>query len=408
LRDEAIYRDRFVVSDPSIIYLDGNSLGRLPQRTAELVPQILQQQWGSELIGSWNKHWLALSTRIGDKIGTIIGAPAGTTIVCDSTSVNLYKLAKGLLHRDRSRQVILTDRSNFPTNQYILQGLAVDAFQDGELRRICLDHVPPEYAIDRLADALSDDVGLVSLSHVHYKSGMALDLARITRLVQDRGAAMLWDVSHSVGAIPIDIEKSGAYGAVGCTYKYLNGGPGAPAFLYIRSDLQDVVCNPIQGWFGAARPFDFGEDYSPATGVQRFLVGTPPILSMAAIEPGVDLVLEAGISWLRSRSLGMTEYLIEKYDARLLPRGYRLQTPRDPIYRGSHVSLQHEHAWPITQALIHEHRVIPDFRQPDTIRFGITPLYTTYDELDRAVDALVNVLEQRQHLHYPRERQGVT
>jgi kynureninase len=168
------------------------------------------------------------------------------------------------------------------------------------------------------------------------------------------------------------------------------------------------VCNPIQGWFGAARPFDFGEDYSPATGVQRFLVGTPPILSMAAIEPGVDLVLEAGISWLRSRSLGMTEYLIERYDARLLPRGYRLQTPRDPIYRGSHVSLQHEHAWPITQALIHEHRVIPDFRQPDTIRFGITPLYTTYDELDRAVDALINVLEQRQYLHYPRERQGVT
>jgi kynureninase len=172
--------------------------------------------------------------------------------------------------------------------------------------------------------------------------------------------------------------------------------------------LQDTVHNPIQGWFGADRPFEFGEDYTPASGVQRFLVGTPPILSMAAIEPGVDLVLEAGILYLRSRSLRMTEYLIEQYDARLLPRGYRLQTPRESAYRGSHVSLQHEHAWPITQALIHEHRVIPDFRQPDTIRFGITPLYTMYDELDRAVDALVDVVEKRQYLHYSAEQRGVT
>jgi kynureninase len=237
---------------------------------------------------------------------------------------------------------------------------------------------------------------------------MALDLARITRLVQDRGAAMLWDLSHSVGAMPIDIQQSGADGAVGCTYKYLNGGPGAPAFLYMRPDLQDTVHNPIQGWFGADRPFEFGEDYTPASGVQRFLVGTPPILSMAAIEPGVDLVLEAGILYLRSRSLRMTEYLIEQYDARLLPRGYRLQTPRESGYRGSHVSLQHEHAWTITQALIHEHMVIPDFRQPDTIRFGITPLYTTYDELDRAVDALVDVVEKRQYLHNSAEQRGVT
>ena len=408
MSDKALFRDRFVVADPSVVYLDGNSLGRLPKRTAELLPEVLLQQWGAELIGSWNNHWLALSTRIGDKIGKIIGAPAGTTIVCDSTSINLYKLAKGLLHRDRSRQVIITDRSNFPTDQYILQGLAFEASQDGALRRICLDDVPPEYACDRLVEAWTDDIGLVSLSHVHYKSGMALDLHRITRLVQDRGATMLWDVSHSVGALPIDIEKSGADGAVGCTYKYLNGGPGAPAFLYVRSDLQDTVRNPIQGWFGASRPFEFGEDYSPASDVQRFLVGTPPILSMAAIEPGVDLVLEAGIPYLRSRSLRMTEYLIEQYDARLLSRGYRLQTPRDPIYRGSHVSLQHDHAWPITQALIHEHRVIPDFRQPDTIRFGITPMYTTYEELDRAVDALVDVVEQREYLHYPAVRHGVT
>jgi kynureninase len=408
LRDEAIYRDRFVVSDPSTVYLDGNSLGRLPKRLAELVPEVLLQQWGSELIGSWNAHWLGLSTRIGDKIGGIIGASAGTTLVCDSTSINLYKLAMAFLERNADRPVIITDQSNFPTDQYILQGLGTSAMHGRALRTISIDDVSPERVCDRIATALSQDVGLVSLSHVHYKSGRALDIPRITRLVQGQGAAMLWDVSHSVGAMPIDIEASGAYGAVGCTYKYLNGGPGAPAFLYVRRDLQDIVRNPIQGWFGASRPFDFGEDYTAAAGIQRFLVGTPPILSMAAIEPGVDLVLEAGIPWLRSRSLRMTDYLIEQYDARLFQQGYRLQTPRDPAYRGSHISLRHECAWQITQALIQQHKVIPDFRQPDTIRFGITPLYTTYDELQCAVDALVDVIEHRQYARYSAERRGVT
>ena len=408
MSDEAIYRDRFIISDPSIVYLDGNSLGRLPKRTAELVPHVLMQQWGAELIGSWNTHWLVLSTRIGDKIGRIIGAPTGTTVVCDSTSINLYKLAVAFRERDPYRSGIITDRSNFPTDQYILQGIATDTNRRNHLRTICFDDVPPEDVCDHIDSALSDDIGLVSLSHVHYKSGMALDVPRITRLVQSHGAAMLWDLSHSVGAMPIEIEASGADGAVGCTYKYLNGGPGAPAFLYVRPDLHDRVHNPIQGWFGANRPFEFGEDYIPGAGVQRFLVGTPSILSMAAIEPGVDLVLEAGMPWLRSRSLRMTEYLIEQYDAKLFGQGYRLQTPRDPAYRGSHISLVHDNAWQITQALIHEHKVIPDFRQPDTIRFGVTPLYTTYDELNRAVDALVDVVERREYLRYSAERRGVT
>jgi kynureninase len=408
LSDESVYRDRFVVADPSIVYLDGNSLGRLPKRTAELVPHVLLQQWGSELIGSWNSHWLGLSTRIGDKIGRILGAAEGTTVVCDSTSINLYKLAKAFLERDPYRPRMLTDRSNFPTDQYILQGIAAGASRGDNLRTICFDDVPPEHVCDHIDCEMSDDIGLVSLSHVHYKSGMALDVPRITRLVHEHGAAMLWDVSHSIGAMPIEIEASGADGAVGCTYKYLNGGPGAPAFLYVRPDLQDIVRNPIQGWFGARHPFDFGEHYFPAHGVQRFLVGTPPILSTAAIEPGVDLVLEAGIPWLRSHSLRMTEYLIEKYDASLFREGYRLQTPRDPAYRGSHISLRHDCAWQITQALIDQHKVIPDFRQPDTIRFGITPLYTTYDELDRAVEALVDVVAGRQYARYSADRRGVT
>jgi len=408
LSDEPLFRDRFVVVDPSVVYLDGNSLGRLPKRTAELVPEVLLQQWGSELIGSWNKHWLALSTRIGDKIGQIIGAPSGTTVVCDSTSLNLYKLAVAFLKRDPYRSGIITDRSNFPTDQFILQGIASDAQRGDKLRTICLDDMPPEDVCDHIESVMKDDIGLVSLSHVYYKSGMALDAPRITRMVQGHGAAMLWDVSHSVGAMPIEIEASGADGAVGCTYKYLNGGPGAPAFVYVRPDLQEIIRNPIQGWFGADRPFDFGEAYTPAKGIQRFLVGTPPILSMAAIEPGIDLVLEAGMPWLRSRSLRMTEYLIEQYDAKLFGQGYRLQTPRDPAYRGSHISFMHDYAWQITQALIQEHKVIPDFRQPDTIRFGVTPLYTTYDELDRAVGALIDVVEHRHYTRYSAERQGVT
>jgi kynureninase len=237
---------------------------------------------------------------------------------------------------------------------------------------------------------------------------MAFDLSRITKLVQAYGASMLWDVSHSVGAMPINIEAVGAEGAVGCTYKYLNGGPGAPAFLYVRRDLHSGLRNPIQGWFGARSPFEFSSQYEPGPDMQRFLVGTPAILSTAAVEPGLDLVLEAGVEQLRERSLRMSEYFISQADQRLAQYGFHVQTPSRSEARGSHVSLGHKAAWQITQALIQEYRVIPDFRQPDTVRFGITPLYTTYSELDRAVDAMCEIVERDRYLHYPAERSGVT
>jgi kynureninase len=276
------------------------------------------------------------------------------------------------------------------------------------LRTIDIEGTDPDRVIEQVEDSMSDDVALVSLSHVHYKSGMAFDLSRITKMVQAHGASMLWDLSHSVGALPIDIETVGAEGAVGCTYKYLNGGPGAPAFMYVRRDLQPILRNPIQGWFGAQKPFEFSTQYEPSSDVQRFLVGTPAILSTAAVEPGVDLVLEAGVQQLRERSIRMSEYFISQIDSRLAHYGFDLQTPRQPEARGSHVSIGHDNAWQITQALIQEYCIIPDFRQPNTVRFGITPLYTTYSELDRAVNALGEIVELDRFACYSAQRLGVT
>lgn len=408
MMDEAPYRDRFVIDDPELVYLDGNSLGRLPKQTLDRMQQVIRDQWGSQLIGGWNAHWLAMAQRVGDKIGQVIGASPGCTLICDSTSVNLYKLARALLEHRPDRNVIVTDGANFPSDQYILQGIATDPAFSLPLRTVEVEGMDPGQVMDQLKESLSDRVSLVSLSHMHYKSGMAYDLSRITDLVHSHGASMLWDVSHSVGAMPINIEAVGAEGAVGCTYKYLNGGPGAPAFLYLRKDLHPSLRNPIQGWFGAHKPFEFSTQYEPSPDIERFLVGTPAILSTAAVEPGVDLVLEAGIEWLRERSLRMTEYFISQVDHRLIHCGFDLQTPRLANARGSHVSLGHRYAWQITQALVQEFRVIPDFRKPNTIRFGITPLYTTYSELDLAIDALYEIVQQNRFSLYSAERRGVT
>jgi kynureninase len=407
-KDNAPYRDRFVIADPSIAYLDGNSLGRLPKRTVTILQEVVRHQWGEALIGGWNSYWLSLSTRIGDKIGSLIGAPPGTTVVCDSTSINLYKLAWAMLQQTGGRRTILTDRANFPSDQYILQGLAAQSDDRYTLKVLDLDSGDPSDVEGRLARAIDEDTALVCLSHVHYKSGYAFAMDVVTRLVHERGSKILWDVSHSVGAMPIPLAECRADGAVGCTYKYLNGGPGAPAFLYVRQDLCDTLANPIQGWFGANRPFDFSNHYEPGPGIARFVVGTPPILALAAVEPGVDLVLEAGIERLHDRSIRMSEYFIEQFDHRLSALGYVLQTPRSPSQRGSHLSLGHPHAWQITQSLIHRHGVVPDFRDPNTIRFGITPLVTTFEEIDQAVEGLAATLHTKDFELFSAERRGVT
>jgi kynureninase len=406
------FRSLFITDDTKA-YLDGNSLGRLPRRTVAYLQQVIAEQWGKNLISGWNAHWLSMPARIGNKIGQLIGANPGETIVSDSTSVNLFKLARALLKKSGGRVKIISDRSNFPSDLYVLGDLGgsdrrehTDGAMDVEL--LDFEMCGFESMSQRVCDAIDDETALVSLSHVHYKSGFAYDIESITRAAHQRGARVLWDLSHSVGVLPMQLGAWNVDAAVGCTYKYLNGGPGAPAFLYLRSDLHSAVDNPIRGWFGAMNPFSFSVDYIPSPDIQRFLVGTPPILSLAAIEPGVDLVVEAGIEHLRERSIQLSSEFIALFTERLLALGFTIQSPLDATLRGSHVSLGHPNAWQITQDLIQRFSVIPDFRAPGTIRFGFAPIYTTRDELHRAIEAMELSIQSQSYLNFSADIQGVT
>jgi kynureninase len=308
----APFRDRFVIADPELIYLDGNSLGRLPQATAARLQQTIDQEWGADLIRSWNKGWFDLPERVGGKLARLLGAQPDEIIVADSTSVNLFKLVVAALQFQAGRTKIVTDDLNFPSDVYILQG-ALNLLGGRRLEIVpSLDGV--HGPVEGLATAVTADAALLTLSHVVFKSGYLYDMTAVTQLAHAAGALVLWDLSHAAGAVPIDLNSSGADMAVGCTYKYLNGGPGAPAFLYVRRDLQEKLGNPISGWMGQANPFAFGLDYAAAPGLRRFLTGTPPILSLTAVEPGLDLVLEAGIAAIRAASLEMTDYLIQAWE----------------------------------------------------------------------------------------------
>ena len=386
------FRERFVIDDPDLIYLDGNSLGRLPRATVARLDEVIRREWGQRLVRSWGEGWFEAAGRIGDKIARLVGAAEGEVILADSTSVNLYKLTLAALAARPDRQTILTDDLNFPSDLYILQSAAA---LTGRRVRV----IPAADGIfgpaEAICAAIDDDTALVSLSHTVFKSGYVYDMAAITAAAHRAGALALWDLSHSAGSVLVDLNGAGVDLAVGCTYKYLNGGPGAPAFLYVRGDLQDALGNPISGWIGRRDPFDFALDYASAAGRQRFLSGTPPILSLAAVEPGVDLLLEAGMSNVRGRSVRLSEYLLALYDERLAPLGFRLNSPRDPARRGSHVSLGHEEGLRINLALIRDVNVLPDFRRPDNIRLGIAPLYNTFSELYEAVERLRRVVVER-------------
>ncbi len=305
----AAFRNRFAFPDRSLIYLDGNSLGRLPQSAIELAADLVNRQWGEGLIRSWNNGWWQAPERIGAKIARLIGAQSDEVIIADSTSVNLFKLAIAALRRQTGRTRILTDTLNFPSDLYLLQGV-IDVLSGQH----DLEVVPSNDGIHgpetELLERMNDRTALLTLSHTVFKSGFVYDMAGLSAAAHRVGALVLWDLSHSVGAVPVDLNATGVDLAIGCTYKYLNGGPGAPAFLYVRRDLQEELGNPLSGWWGQRRPFDFGLDYQPAGGLRRFLTGTLPIVSLALIEPGVDLLLEAGINALRAKSMAQTEYLI--------------------------------------------------------------------------------------------------
>jgi kynureninase len=402
----ATYRDAFVVADPDLIYLDGNSLGRLPRRTVDVMQKVIGEAWGGDLIRGWNDGWYEAPARVGEKIAQLVGAGPGQVVVSDSTSVNLYKLTMAALAMRPGRERIVSDDLNFPSDVYILQG-SVRLLGDRHLHLVSsADGVVMDQ--QALFEAIDERTALVTLSHVTFKSGFLYDAEAVTKRAHEAGALVLWDLSHSVGAVPIALDRWGADLAVGCTYKYLNGGPGAPAFLYVRRDLQEKALSPIWGWFGQRAPFDFDLGYEPTDGVGRFLVGTPPMLSLLAIEPAVDLLLEAGIERIRRKSIQLTSYMITLVEAMLAPLGFTLGSPRDADQRGSHVSIRHAEGYRINRTLIEEMKVIPDFRAPDNIRLGLSPVYTSFVEVWEAVDRIRQVVAEGRHLRYSTEKLVVT
>jgi kynureninase len=387
LRD---FRARFAMPDPDLIYLDGNSLGRPPLRALERLARVASDEWAGELIRGW-EHWLDAPHRLGEILATnVLGARSDEVIVCDSTTVDFYRLAVAALAARPDRRIIVTDRANFPTDRYVLEGLARD--QGREIVWLDADPIDGPSADDVAAalEAHPDDVALVTLSHVNYRSAAIADLPAITAVAHGGGALVLWDLSHSAGALPIDLAEDDVDLAVGCTYKYLCGGPGAPAWLYIRRDLQGELRNPIQGWFGQAEQFEMGEGFRPQPGIRGWLTGTPGILGLTAAEEGIAVVAEAGIDRIRAKGIALTEYAIARFDRRLAPLGFTLGSPRDPGRRGAHVSIRRADARELTRRMIAA-GIIPDFRAPDSIRLGLSPLTTTFEEVHRAFERIAEL-----------------
>lgn len=404
----ACFRADFAHLESGLLYMDGNSLGRLPLKTAARLQEIIETEWGQGLIRGWNKGWYEAPLRIGDKIGQLVGALPGQVAVSDSTSVNLYKLVISALQLRSGHAKIITDTLNFPSDLYILQGIIAGSRAGGEIVQIPSRDGDITPDLDALYAAIDKQTALVALSHVVFKSGYLYNMAEITRRAHEKGALVLWDLSHSVGAVSIDLDVCDVDFAIGCTYKYLNGGPGAPAFLYVNQRLQAEVVSPIWGWFGQTAPFNFALDYNPAPGIARFLVGTPPMLSLLAVETGLEPTLSAGIDAIREKSVQMTEYFIHLGDEILSPLGFTLGSPRQAEQRGSHVSLRHPEGYRINRALIDEMNVIPDFREPDNIRFGFVPLYSSFVDVWETVKRLQQVMVEKRYEKYPKEKLAVT
>ena len=423
----ARFREKFVISDPDTIYLDGNSLGRLPVDTMNHMRDAIERQWGERLIRVWNEGWNDTPRTLGDKIAKLIGAQPGEVLVTNSTSANLFKLAVAALRTQPGRSKIVSDALNFPSDLYIFQGI-IDLLGEGHK----LDMIPSQDGVhiqpDDVAAAINEQTALVSLTHVAFKSAFMYDMQAVTELAHQSGALTLWDLSHSVGAVPVKLDEWGVDLAIGCTYKYLNGGPGAPAFLYVRRELQERIMQPMWGWFAAQAPFEFDTTFTPADDISRFRVGTLPMLSVLAIEPAIEILLEAGIDRLREKSVQQTEYLLHLAREWLFPLGFSIGSPEKANQRGSHVSLRHPEAYRINRAMIElpqmpdgfwenvsqrkgtvpAVRVIPDFRAPDNLRLGIAPLYTTFNDIHRALDHIRLIVKEEIYQQYSKERLAVT
>ena len=372
-------RQKFRIAD-DLAYLDGNSLGALPMATVSRIDDVVTGEWGDGLISSWNDAgWINLPQRVGAKIAKLIGAQPHEVIAADSVSVNLFKLISAALSLQKGRNVVLSEPGNFPTDLYMIEGLEQEGLAT---RRLA--------ARDDLESALGDDVALLLLTHVHYKSGAMFDMQRLTKAAHDAGALVLWDLSHSAGAVPVDLTAANADFAVGCGYKYLNGGPGAPAFAYVAQRHHDRLTQPLSGWMGHARPFDFTDDYEPAAGVGRLLCGTPQILSMSALEIGVDLMADIGMDALVAKSRSLSEFTRAAM-AEMVPE-LPCISPDDPAVRGSQLSFRHKNSYELCQALI-ARKVIGDFRAPDVLRVGFAPAYVRHADCWRLVSELRDMLD---------------
>lgn len=403
----ASFREAFVIAEPDLIYLDGNSLGRLPKSAVERARQIVDEEWGKNLVRGWNKGWWDAPVRVGNKIAKLIGAADGQVIVSDDVSINLFKLAMAALAHQPQKKRIVTDAMNFPSDLYILQGCVNLLGNRHEIIRLGADNdLAPN--LDALAEAINADTALVTFSHVLFKSGYLYDMQQITAKAHRTGALVLWDLSHSVGATPIALDDCNADFAVGCTYKYLNGGPGAPAFLYVNKAIQEKMSSPIWGWWGQMQPFAFGLDYVPASGATRFLTGSQSMLSLLTMEAALEPFLQTDMDAIRAKSILLTEYAVYLTEKLLAPFGFSLGSPLDSAQRGSHVSVRHPEGYRINRALIEEMNVIPDFREPDNLRLGFAPLYTSFAETREGFERIKRVMAEKRYEKYPKQKTTVT
>ena len=376
----AHFRDRFDLPE-GVIYLDGNSLGALPREAKKRIADVVSREWGQDLIRSWNtNHWIEAPRRVGSKIAQLIGAKAAEVIATDSTSINVFKALSAAIDLNPDRPLILSETGNFPTDAYMMEGLSRLTGGRVEQKLVAPTDIP---------SALTEDVAVLLLTHTNYKSGRLHDMAALTKAAQAKGILVIWDLSHSAGAMPVDLNGCNVDFAVGCGYKYMNGGPGAPAFVFVAERHQNQVFPALSGWMGHANPFDFTDDYKPAAGIDRFLCGTPGILGLAGLECGVDLMLEADMAVIRNKSLALSQLFIDLVEANC--PDVNLVSPRTPELRGSQISFAHERGYSVMQALI-ARGIIGDFRAPNVLRFGFTPLYTRFEDVWIAAMALSDII----------------
>lgn len=412
-RDDVLagFRNDFYHADDHLIYLDGNSLGRLPAATASWMEDVIKNQWGRDLIQSWNNHWFHLPQRLAAKLAALIGAQADEVFIGDSTSINFYKLAFAALKHQAGKKNILTDNLNFPSDYYLLQGLISESFPQ---HRLMLVQSADGIVMDNesLAKSLDAQTALLTLSHVTFKSSFMYDMAKVNALAQTYDVPVLWDLSHAAGAVPLHLNRDQAQLAVGCTYKYLNGGPGSPAFLYVSKAMQQKMVNPNWGWMGHSQPFEFDFNYQKAANTAGFAVGTPHILSLAAIEPGLLLMEKAGMERLFAKSRALSVFFQEMIQQKLEPIGFKFASPNHPDQRGSHISLRHPEGFRISKALIQPEKgvkpIIPDFRPPDNIRFGIAPLYNSFTDLCACVERLESIVLNKEYEAFNTIKEAVT